>query len=227
MDKQLFNQQLFNQRLQYLIKYPPTGFMVVPAGMFGDDGEHPADWTDSECAYASGQLRGCNAKTVLDIGSYRHFVHGLAAAYDVTYLDVRPQKKVVGQKRIVSDIRNIPSFFDQTFDAVVSLCTLEHVGLGRYGDEFDMQGDKKAYPAIKRVLKSDGHLIFTIPIKNGKPVIWFNGHRVYDYQMIQEFRNDMEIVDERFIDIVSLQEIQLSQVRTDNFDLYCGHWRKP
>lgn len=63
--------------------------------------------------------------------------------------------------------------------------TVEHVGLGRYGDQLDPSGDLKSIAELKRVLKPGGNLLFVTPV--GKPRIEFNAHRIYSYEQILEY----------------------------------------
>ena len=63
--------------------------------------------------------------------------------------------------------------------------TIEHIGLGRYGDELDAEGDSKAIKEIKRVLKDGGNFLFVTPV--GKPKIEFNAHRIYSFEQITEY----------------------------------------
>lgn len=70
---------------------------------------------------------------------------------------------------------NLP---DDSVDIVCLISTLEHVGLGRYGDPYDVDGDIKTMRQAKRILNPGGHVILTIPY--GYPTVVFNLHRVYD-----------------------------------------------
>jgi SAM-dependent methyltransferase len=56
---------------------------------------------------------------------------------------------------------------------------IEHVGLGRYGDTLDANGDLKALAELRRVLAPGGSLLVVVPI--GKPRVCFNAHRVYAF----------------------------------------------
>jgi ubiquinone/menaquinone biosynthesis C-methylase UbiE len=71
--------------------------------------------------------------------------------------------------------------------------TIEHIGLGRYGDTIDPKGDIKAINELKRIVKPDGNLIIVVPV--GKPKIFFNAHRVYSFEMIIELMNDFQLVE--------------------------------
>ncbi len=63
--------------------------------------------------------------------------------------------------------------------------TIEHIGLGRYGDPIDPDGDLKAISELIRVLATGGNLLFVVPI--GKPKICFNAHRIYSYSQIMSY----------------------------------------
>jgi hypothetical protein len=60
--------------------------------------------------------------------------------------------------------------------------TIEHIGLGRYGDALDPAGDIKAINELKRITMPEGDILFVTPV--GKQRIEFNGQRVYSYQLI-------------------------------------------
>lgn len=54
----------------------------------------------------------------------------------------------------------LPSGF---FDAAISLSTIEHIGIGFYGDPEHESGDVKAIKELWRVLKPGGKLVLTAP----------------------------------------------------------------
>jgi hypothetical protein len=71
-------------------------------------------------------------------------------------------------------------YFETTtdkFDAVVCFSSIQHSGLGRYGDPLDPDGDYKVMDAIYRVLHKDGILIWGAPV--GKDTLVWNAHRIY------------------------------------------------
>lgn len=63
------------------------------------------------------------------------------------------------------------------FDAVVSISSIEHDGLGRYGDPINPNGDFQAMDKTKAMLKKGGLLFLSIPV--GKDCLVWNLHRVY------------------------------------------------
>ena len=63
------------------------------------------------------------------------------------------------------------------FDVVVSISSIEHDGLGRYGDPINPVGDLEAMNNFRDLLKPDGFLILAVPI--GRDAIVWNAHRIY------------------------------------------------
>jgi len=66
----------------------------------------------------------------------------------------------------------------EQFDAIFSFSSLEHDGLGRYGDPLDPNGDLKAMREMSRSLKPGGLLFLGVPI-GARDHIEFNVHRIY------------------------------------------------
>lgn len=54
-------------------------------------------------------------------------------------------------------------FEPETFDAVVMVSALEHMGLGHYGDHKDRDGDTKVMTNVWKWLKPGGFIYFDVP----------------------------------------------------------------
>jgi len=76
------------------------------------------------------------------------------------------------------------------FDVVISLSTIEHIGLGFYGEKRDLHGDKRAVEEVKRVLKPKGIFLLTAPFGRPTDSTWY---RVYDKKRITSLLSDFEI----------------------------------
>lgn len=63
------------------------------------------------------------------------------------------------------------------FDAVISISSIEHDGLGRYGDPLNPDGDLTAMGRFRDLLKPGGRLFLAVPI--GPDVVVWNAHRIY------------------------------------------------
>jgi len=193
-----------------------------------DIGDHPQSYKDYECMFAAINLNKANPVEILDIGSYRHFIIGLLAHYRITTLDVRKRESFCENEIVLTaDAKNLP-IPSNSFDAVVSLCAIEHFGLGRYGDEFDIDADRKAFNEMVRVLKPGGMLIFTTTITRGAPAIAFNAHRIYNYDLIRNLCNGLKLCEEKFFSSKLGTHCSFDDVSNspNNWDVYCGRWEK-
>jgi SAM-dependent methyltransferase len=217
---------LYDQQWEAL-KRDPRGFELFQDPLF-ESGDHPQDFVDHQCAFASFHIQRVKPGKILDIGSYRHFILGLLAHYSVTTIDVRPRNPSVENEAILTCDAKRLTLPDDSFDLVVSLCALEHFGLGRYGDEFDPGADQKALSEMVRVLRPGGSLIFTTTITRAAPSIAFNAHRIYSHSMLQSFSAGLTLVEEKFYSHEKKGFCSFKEV-TDKprwWDVYCGCCKK-
>ena len=66
---------------------------------------------------------------------------------------------------------------EKKYDCIVTFSSIEHSGLGRYGDPLDPNGDIKTMEDIHRNLKDDGILVWGAPV--GQDAVVWNVHRIY------------------------------------------------
>lgn len=66
---------------------------------------------------------------------------------------------------------------DKKYDCIITYSSVEHSGLGRYGDPLDPDGDLKTMENLHKHLIDNGLLFFGAPI--GKDALVWNVHRVY------------------------------------------------
>jgi len=117
----------------------------------------------------------------LDIGSRTDgFVAHVAAFREIELLDIRPMKTspVRNIKFKQADITKIKQSDYEYCDSVSSLHAIEHIGLGRYGDDISYYGYKEALKSIVLLLKPGGKFYFSVPIGVVQR-IEFNGHRIF------------------------------------------------
>lgn len=142
-------------------------------------------------AWAARILASTRPAEHLDISSSLHFCSIVSAFVPVKFYDYRPA--ALGLDNLTSDacdLLDLP-FADQSVDSLSCMHVVEHVGLGRYGDPLDPDGDLKAMTELKRVLAIGGSLLFVVPV--GKPRIMFNAHRIYSYDQIMACFSDLEL----------------------------------
>lgn len=210
------------------LKEDSKGFRVFKDLQY-DVGAHPESYVERECTFAARQIAAVKPISILDIGSYRHFVLGLLAHFDVTTVDVRSRAPISSKETVITCDAKKFSLPDDAFDVVLSLSTLEHLGLVRYGDEFDFEADRKALREVVRVLKPGGHLILTTTITRAEPSVGFNAHRIYSHEMLRERLLDLTCIEEAFYSVALQRFCSFDQITTapEAWDVYCGCWNKP
>jgi len=133
-------------------------------------------------AWAARILSKTKPKKHVDISSSLYFSSIVSAFVSVDFYDYRPpQLKLSNLKVDKADLLFLP-FKDNSISSLSCMHTVEHIGLGRYGDPIDVDGDKKAISELIRVTKKGGSILFVVPI--GKPKVVFNAHRIYSYVQV-------------------------------------------
>ncbi len=160
-------------------------------------------------AWAARILAKTKPSCHIDISSTLHFCAIVSAFLPMKFYDHRPANMSLSNLSSEhADLLSLP-FASNQIESLSCMHTVEHIGLGRYGDPLDPNGDLKAIAELKRVLAYGGNLLFVVPI-GGKPKIMYNAHRIYAYQQIIEYFNDLELIEFSLIpDYPSLQGIIL------------------
>jgi hypothetical protein len=135
-------------------------------------------------AWAARIVKEINPEFHTDISSTLSFCTILSAFIPVKFYDYRPAPLIIdGLKSLKADLTKLP-FPDNSIESISCMHTIEHVGLGRYGDPIDPDGDIKAAKELKRVVRSGGSLLIVTPV--GKPRIEYNAHRIYSPYQIRD-----------------------------------------
>jgi hypothetical protein len=142
-------------------------------------------------AWAARVLKEINPKEHVDISSILSFSTIVSAFIPIKFYDYRPAAiKLDNLQTGKADLQALP-FSDNSIESLSCLHTIEHIGLGRYGDPVDVNADIKAISELKRVLKKGGNFLFVTPI--GKSKIKFNAHRIYSYAQIMDYFSDLTL----------------------------------
>jgi len=145
-------------------------------------------------AWAARKLNEIQPEKHIDISSYLDFSTLVSAFVETEFYDFRPASvQLDGLTCSKGDATALP-FKSKSVESISCMHVVEHIGLGRYGDELDAEGDLKAISELKRVISDDGHIYFVVPI-GGVANIQFNKHRVYTYQMVKGLFDEFDIVD--------------------------------
>lgn len=134
-------------------------------------------WQDLICAK---WIFEQNPTRHFDVGSrVDGFIAHLLVFMNVTVLDVRPLEIEIpglqvllgnAQKELVGQVK--------MHESVSSLHSIEHFGLGRYGDQLDPSGHYLGLQNISECVSDGGHFYVSFPI--GHENVEFNSQRVVD-----------------------------------------------
>ncbi|WP_428386636.1 DUF268 domain-containing protein [Mucisphaera sp.] len=114
----------------------------------------------------------------IDIGSSHRFNGFLSQIVPVTMVDIRPLPVTLpGLNFREGSILNLP-MADASVHSLSSICVIEHIGLGRYGDDLDPDGSEKSIAEIKRVIAPGGNVYVSVPIEKRERT-YFNAHRAF------------------------------------------------
>lgn len=163
-----------------------------------------------------------------DIGSRLDgfIAHLLSFGQKVRMVDIRPlSSKIPGLDFKMEDATNLNGIEDNSIESLSALCSLEHFGLGRYGDPIDPEACFKAFHSIQKKLKKGGNLYISVPI--GKEHLEYNAHRVFSPRTIIEEFEEMELVEfsscckEEYEEKVSLEKYEnWTEYGGDRFGLF-------
>jgi hypothetical protein len=129
-------------------------------------------------AWATRVVKSINPEFHIDISSTLHFSSILSAFVPVKFYDYRPAN--IELSDLSSERADLMAlhFASGSIHSLSCMHTVEHIGLGRYGDPLDYDGDIKAIAELSRVLARDGNLLFVTPL-GATARIQFNAHRIY------------------------------------------------
>lgn len=131
-----------------------------------------------------------------DIGSRvdGFITHLLSFEQIVILLDIRPLSiKIPNVEFMQCDATNLNSIEDESIMSLSALCSLEHFGLGRYGDPIDPEACFKCFEAIQKKMKKGGKVYISVPI--GKEHLEFNAHRVFYAKTIVDAFSSLHLLE--------------------------------
>jgi len=145
-------------------------------------------------AWAARCVAKINPNKHVDISSSLYFCSIISAFVPVDFFDYRPAELNLTQlKSKKGDLLSLP-LKNNSVQSLSCMHVVEHIGLGRYGDPFDPEGDIKAIFELQRVVEIGGSLLFVVPMGE-KSKIMYNAHRIYNYDQVIGYFPKYELVE--------------------------------
>lgn len=139
---------------------------------------------------------------------------------EIVGIDIVNEIGRLGFPLILMDAMNI-GFKNKTFDQVMCLNTMEHIGLDPEGvnskhkdPNCGINGDALAMKEIWRVLKDKGTLILTLPY--GRLIIKQQGYRVYHKESLSILTNMFFVVKKEFFDLKKGKWTKCNELEANN-----------
>jgi len=157
----------------------------------------------------------------IDVGSHHKFVALLSKVVPVTMVDIRPLSLELGSVTFENGSILALPYADGTVASLSSLCVIEHIGLGRYGDDLDPFGSEKAVVELKRVLALGGDIYVSVPLYDENRT-YFNAHRAFEESYFVGLFDPFEVIERRYI-----YGNEFTSERRRGFGTGCYHFRRP
>ena len=142
-------------------------------------------------------------KRHIDVGSrIDGFVAHVASYREIEVFDIRPL--TINISNIIFKQMDCMGVLDEGYlsctDSISCLHALEHFGLGRYGDNVDLDGYKKGLCNLAKLLEPNGILYLSVPI--GEQRLEFDAHRIFDVKYLLQLFSEyaLNLVDFSYID---------------------------
>lgn len=183
------------------------------------------------CAWAIRMLEKYGIKKHTDISSSLMFCAMASSNIKIAHYDFRiPNIELSNLTVGREDLSNL-TFANDSIDSLSCMHVIEHIGLGRYGDPLNPDGDLVASRELSRVLAKDGLLFLVVPV--GKvSVVRFNAHRIYSYDAVLEMFNTLALESFSFVnDDSEPPRLKIDALRSDtlssNYGCGCFVFRRP
>lgn len=161
-----------------------------------------------------------NPTSHVDVASSVLTVSVLSGFVPTKFVDYRPLAvDLAGLDCVQGDLNHLP-FESCSIDSLSCLHVIEHVGLGRYGDELDPRGHERAASELQRILASGGRLYLSTPV--GRERVCFNAHRVFHPQTILSLFGTLSLIEFSFVGDDGRLHEQQSLSGADDQEYGCG-----
>ena len=216
--KDLMKYESLNKRKNFVYKKKYRWFIDESVEAAGTTSSYY--WQD---LWAAAKIIENRPKVHYDIGSRidGFIAHLQASKIQTNLIDIRPLNNTLPYVGFTqADATSLKGIPDNSISSISALCSLEHFGLGRYGDPIDPEACFKAFQSIQRVLEGGGYCYISVPI--GREHVEFNAHRIFYAQTIIDAFSECELVEffcntlEREMKLVRVKDIHQFDKEADN-----------
>lgn len=182
-------------------EFKETNFYPLLADRYDNAGVATGHYFHQDL-YVAQKLFTANPARHVDVGSrIDGFVSHVASFRKIEIIDIRHiESKTDNITFRQADLMSPDFKLDQLTPSLSCLHTIEHFGLGRYGDPFDLDGHRKGFRNLAKCVESGGTFYFSTPI--GRPRIEYNAHRVFSIDILLNMfaENNLVVKDFAFVD---------------------------
>ena len=173
-----------------------------------------------QASWAARMLSAAPPVYHVDVGSSVTFIAVVSGFVKTVFVDLRPLRATLSNLIVLAgDLRSLP-FADATLSSLSCLHTIEHVGLGRYGDRLDPRGSRKAAAELVRVLAPDGRLFISTPV--GRERVEFNAHRVFAPDTVLAMFGELDLMSFSLVDDCGALHVNVSPAAAGGCEHGCG-----
>jgi hypothetical protein len=147
--------------------------------------------------WAASKLFKLKPKHHYDVASSAKTIGILSQFVPITMIDIRPLPVTLSNLTFIKgSITDLP-IDDNSVESISSLCVVEHIGLGRYGDCIDPFGSEKAIAELKRVVTVGGVVLLSVPVDRANTV-YFNAHRAFTREYVLSLFAGFKLLEEKY-----------------------------
>lgn len=137
--------------------------------------------------FVAQQVHDAKPTRHVDVGSrVDGFVAHVATFMPIEVIDIRPLSTTAANISFTQrDLMLSDPAYDGYTDSLSCLHTLEHFGLGRYGDPVDYNGYRRGFENLARMVRPRGRFYLSVPISRHQR-IEFDAHRLFEVPHVVE-----------------------------------------
>ena len=137
-------------------------------------------------------------KTVAVIGSNSPWYEAICMSYGAYPVTVEYAERLTNHPMLRTQTVDEFLYNKELFDVIMSISSIEHDGLGRYGDPINPNGDIETMQKLRGKLKPNGLMFLGIPL--GADMLVWNAHRIYGEIRLPMLIDGWELIDRLYYD---------------------------